>query len=45
MEKKGIHPIIPLREKKHIISPNSTSLESNIKVMTIKEIIINPRGS
>ena len=42
MGKKDIHPIIPLREKKHIISPNSTILESNIKVMRIKEMIINP---
>ena len=36
----SLHPLTPEHDK-HLISPNSISPESNVKVMRIKETITN----
>ena len=43
-KERNINPLTPQSDK-HPISPNSTSLNSNIKVMRIKEMISNSRSS
>ena len=43
-KERNINPLTPQSDK-HPISPKSTSLKSNIKVMRIKEMISNSRSS
>ena len=43
-KERNINPLTPQNDK-HPISPNSTSLKSNIKVMRIKEMISNSKSS
>ena len=37
---KSFNPLTP-KSDQHLISPNKITLESNVKVMRIKEVIIN----
>ena len=43
-KERNINPLTPQSDK-HPISPNSTTLKSNIKVMRIKEMITNSKSS